>query len=113
VAVRFDGQLYFANVPYFEESLLNISARSPNAKYVLVVADGINQIDASGEETIRLLAQRLAENKTRLAFSGLKPQVLEVLRTTGTLEVIGADNFFIDEEQALAALSDRTKGMLD
>ena len=113
VAVRFDGQLYFANVPYFEESLLDLSARSPRARYVLIVADGINQVDASGEETIRLLAQRLAENKVRLAFSGLKPQVLDVLRATGTLEVVGADNVFADEEQAMATLSERTKDMLD
>ena len=107
IAVRFDGQLYFGNVPYFEDSLLDISARFPKARYVLVVADGVNQIDASGEETIRLLAQRLAENKVVLAFSGLKKQVLDVLRATGTLEVIGADNLFIDEDQALAALAGR------
>ncbi len=107
IAVRFDGQLYFGNVPYFEDSLLDISARFPKARYVLVVADGVNQIDASGEETIRLLAQRLAENKVVLAFSGLKKQVLDVLRATGTLEVIGADNLFIHEDQALVALAGR------
>lgn len=107
IAVRFDGQLYFANVPYFEDSLLDISARFPKARYILVVADGINQIDASGEETIRLLAQRLGENRVGLAFSGLKKQVLDVLKATGALEVIGADNVFIHEDQALAALAAR------
>lgn len=109
VAVRFDGQLYFANVPYFEDSLLDISARFAKARYVLVVADGINQIDASGEETIRLLVQRLAENRMRLAFSGLKPQVMSVLRATGTLDAIGEGQVFDDAEQALAALGERVK----
>ncbi|TAN48685.1 MAG: SulP family inorganic anion transporter, partial [Betaproteobacteria bacterium] len=107
VAVRFDGQLYFGNVPYFEDSLLDISARFPKARYVLVVADGINQIDASGEQTLRLLAQRLAENGVVLAFSGLKKQVLDVLRGTATLQAIGEDNLFLDEDQALAALAAR------
>lgn len=107
IAVRFDGQLYFGNVPYFEDSLLDISARFPKARYILVVADGINQIDASGEQTIRLLAQRLAENRVVLAFSGLKKQVLDVLRATGALEAIGADNLFVHEDQALAALAAR------
>ena len=107
VAVRFDGQLYFANVPYFEDTLLDISARFPKARNILVVADGINQIDASGEETIRLLAQRLGENRVGLAFSGLKKQVLDVLRATGTLEIIGADNVFVHEDHALAALAGR------
>ncbi len=107
IAVRFDGQLYFANVPYFEDSLLDISARFPKAKYVLVVADGINQIDASGEETIRLLAQRLAENGVVLAFSGLKEQVLDVMRAAGTLAAVGEQNIFIHEDEALAALAGR------
>jgi SulP family sulfate permease len=107
VAVRFDGQLYFANVPFFEDSLLDISARFSKARHILVVAQGINQIDASGEETIRLLAQRLGENGVGLAFSGLKKQVQDVLRAAGTLDVIGADNVFVHEDRALAALADR------
>jgi SulP family sulfate permease len=114
VAVRFDGQLYFANVPFFEDSLLDISARFPKASHILVVADGINQIDASGEATIRLLSERLRENGVGLAFSGLKKQVLDVLRATGTLDVIGADNLFVHEDQALAALAGRvTDGGFD
>lgn len=107
VAVRFDGQLYFANVPFFEDSLLDISARFPKARNILVVAQGINEIDASGEEAIRLLARRLGENSVGLAFSGLKKQVLDVLRAAGTLDVIGADNVFVHEDHALASLADR------
>ena len=40
VAVRFDGQLYFANVSYFEDMILETMASHPTAKYVLVVGDG-------------------------------------------------------------------------
>lgn len=107
VAVRFDGPLYFANVPHFEDSLLDISARFPKARFILVVADGISQIDATGEEAIRLLALRLAANRVRLAFSGLNKQVLGVLESTGALAVIGADNIFDHEDQALAVLAMR------
>jgi SulP family sulfate permease len=107
VAVRFDGQLYFANVPYFEDSLLEVAARFPKAHHVLVVGEGINQIDASGEEVIRHLVERLRENGVTLAFSGLKKQVLDVLDATGTRALIGEDNLFIHEDQALAALAER------
>ena len=106
VAVRFDGQLYFANVPYFEDSLLGVAARFPKARQVLVVAEGINQIDASGDEALRRLAERLRDGGVTLAFSGLKKQVLDVLRATGTLEVIGAHNIFVHEDAALAAFAD-------
>lgn len=107
VAVRFDGQLYFANVPYFEDSLLDVLARFPKARQILVVADGINQIDASGDEVVRHLVERLKENGVTLAFSGVKKQVLDVLGATGTRGVIGEDNLFIHEDQALTALADR------
>jgi SulP family sulfate permease len=109
VAVRFDGQLYFANVPYFEDSLLEVLARFPKARQILVVADGINQIDASGDEVVRHLVERLKENGVTLAFSGLKKQVLDVLDATGTRRVIGEDNVFVHEDQALAALADRVE----
>lgn len=107
VAVRFDGQLYFANVPYFEDSLLEIPARFPKVRAILVVGDGINQLDASGDEAIRLLAERLRDNGVTLAFSGLKKQVKDVLAGTGTLKTVGDENFFIDEDEALAALAAR------
>jgi SulP family sulfate permease len=107
VAVRFDGQLYFANVPYFEDSLLGVPTRFPKAREILVVGDGINQLDASGDEAIRLLAERLRDNGVTLSFSGLKKQVKDVLAATGTLKTVGEENVFIDENQALAALAAR------
>ena len=51
--------------------------------------------------------ERLRANGVTLAFSGLKKQVLDVMRATGTLEHIGADNIFVHEDAALAALTER------
>ncbi len=107
VAVRFDGQLYFANVPYFEDSLLAVSARFPKARSILVVADGINQVDASGVEAVRLLAGRLGAGGVALAFSGLKKQVRDVFDESNLTALVGAENLFLDENEALAALAAR------
>jgi len=106
-AIRFDGQLYFASVPYFEDSVLEVVARFPKAKHFLVVANGINQIDASGDETIRHLVERLRENGITLVFSGMKKQVKDVLATTGTLQIIGEENLFVHEDEALRAIFGR------
>ena len=70
--IRYDGSLYFANVPYFEDSILEEVANHPHAKFILIVGDGINQLDASGEEVIRHLVEQLRENNVTIAFSGLK-----------------------------------------
>jgi SulP family sulfate permease len=104
IAVRFDGALYFANVPYFEELILNQAAQHPRAKYILVVGEGINEIDASGEAVIRQLVQRMQENGITIVFTGLKMQALRVLERTGLYAMIGAQNFFRTENAALDAI---------
>ena len=40
-----------------------------------------------------------------MVFSGLKRQVLNVLERTGLHDIIGAENFFRTEEQALEAIA--------
>jgi SulP family sulfate permease len=104
IAVRFDGSLYFANVPYFEDAILNQVAQNPRARYILVVGDGINEIDASGEAVTRHLVSRLQENGITMVFSGLKTQVLRVMDRTGLYALVGAQHFFRTEDAALDAI---------
>ena len=106
-AIRFDGRLYFANVSYFEEAVLNAVADNPEAPYVLIVGDGINDIDASGEEVIHHLVERLNENGIVVLFAGLKKQVHDVMRATGLRDVIGEKRFFSSAEEALHAIYSR------
>lgn len=107
IVVRFDGQLYFANVSFFEDVLLSAVADKPDARYVLVVGDGINALDASGEEVLHHLVKRFKSNNITLAFSGLKRQVLQVMRQTNLRGIIGGENLFPTEEMALNAIYTR------
>lgn len=108
-AIRFDGRLYFANVSYFEEAVLNAVADNPEAPYVLIVGDGINGIDASGEEVIHHLVDRLNENGIVVLFSGLKKQIHDVMRATGLRDKIGEKRFFATAEEALDAIYSRAE----
>lgn len=101
VAIRFDGSLYFANVSYFEDSILDACADNPDVKYVLVVSDGINQLDASGEEVLHHLVTRLQSAGITMVFSGLKKQVLAIMQATNLYAQIGAQNVFATEDMAL------------
>lgn len=104
VAIRFDAALYFANVPYFEDAILDAAASHPKAKYILILGEGINQLDASGEEVIRHLVARLRTRGVNLVFIGLKRQVLQVMQRTGLYALIGAQHFFRTDRQALEAV---------
>ncbi|WP_018174448.1 SulP family inorganic anion transporter [Thioalkalivibrio sp. ALJ9] len=105
--MRFDGSLYFANVPYFEDAVLDLIARHPQAKYLIVVGKGINEIDASGEEVIHQLVHRLKARGITLVFAGVKAQVLEVMQRTGLEDIIGKDNIFKSTDHAVKEISER------
>ena len=110
-AVRFDGSLYFANVSYFEDAILEAVASNPQAPYLLIVGDGINQIDASGEEVIHHLVERMRNNGVVVLFSGLKKQVIDVMRATGLFALIGEKAFFPAAEAALEKIYGREENL--
>ena len=108
-AIRFDGRLYFANVAYFEDAVLEAVANNPEAPYVLIVGDGINDIDASGEEVIHHLVERLNENGIVVLFAELKKQIHDVFGATGLRDIIGERRFFATADQALEAIYSRAE----
>lgn len=105
VPVRFDGELTFINVAYFEDVILGARSDYPEARVILVIGSGINEIDASGEETLRELACRLREAGVELMFSGLKHQVMAALERSGLVAALGREKFFANKQAALQALS--------
>ena len=108
ILIRFDGQLFFANTTYFEDCILAAVAEKPDAKYILVIGDGINQLDASGEEVVHHLVERMFGNGITMVFSGLKKQVLDVMRRTNLFSYIGGDdNIFPTKDQALVHIYQR------
>ncbi len=107
IVIRFDGKLFFTNVSYFEDSILKAVSEKPDANYLLVVADGINQLDASGEVVLHHLIDRLNKSNVTIVFAGLKRQVLEVMKRTHLFENIGQNNLFPTKDMALASIYKR------
>lgn len=102
--LRFDGRLYFGSSSYFEDLVLESIARAPELRYLVVDAEGINQIDASGEQTLRAVIQRLREVGIDVYFTRAKSQFTDVLERSGAMEYIGRDHFFRWNQHALEYL---------
>jgi SulP family sulfate permease len=100
-AVRFDGALRFVNDSYFEDALLKLERENPDMVYILVQSSGINEIDASGIEMLRNLLDRFENSGIKLAFSGLKKQVSDVMDRTGLTNKIGQQNIFATDKMAI------------
>ena len=109
--VRYDGSLDFLNAAHFEEVILQAHAEFPEAKTILVISNGINSIDASGEEKIREIAEYMKEANVKLAFSSLKQPVREKFDRAGLPRLLGEENLFKTRDIAIQALEARFSAM--
>lgn len=99
--LRFDGTLYFANAGYFENKVLANLAGKPKLKYVIIDAEGINQIDATGEQMLQVLAHRLKSAGVQLMFARAKRQLMNIFHATHFFENLGAQHFFRTRTDAI------------
>ncbi|MBS0324983.1 MAG: SulP family inorganic anion transporter [Proteobacteria bacterium] len=106
-ALRFDDSLEFVNAAHFEDSVLRLAREHPGARFILIAAGGINEIDASGVEVVANLADHLAERGVTLVFSGLKQQVQRVFDRTGLTAKLGSSNLHATDRAAVEALVPR------
>ncbi len=103
-AIRFDGPLNFANASYLEDEVLDRLSKLPDLRHVLIVADGINEVDASGEETLRHLVDHLREADLDVSFCGLKDQVVDVLKRSHLYDFVGDNHVYPSLAHAVAAI---------
>jgi len=73
----------------------------------------MNQLDASGEEVLHHVVQRMRDNGITVVFSGLKKQILDVMRRTGLHEQIGEQNIHATADMALKAIYQQLKLLKD
>ncbi|MBE0425279.1 MAG: SulP family inorganic anion transporter [Nitrospirae bacterium] len=99
--VQFEGPLFFANASYLEDSIRGIIETKQKLKHIIFVANGINEMDASGEETLSLLVDRVRSAGLDISLCGVNESVLKVLKRTHLLEKIGQDHIFNTPEQAI------------
>ncbi|MHB1333609.1 MAG: SulP family inorganic anion transporter [Sulfuriferula sp.] len=107
VIVRYDDSLDFLNAAHFEDVILRAHTDFPQAKTVLVIGNGINNIDASGEEKIREIAKYMHTAGVKLAFSSLKQPVREKFDSAGLQHLLGAENVFKSRDLAFQTLQTR------
>ena len=100
--VRFDGSLFFANASYLDEQVAKFRTEHPDLRYILLDAKGINDMDASGEEALSMIVDRLRAAKLGFAMCGIKGQVMVVMERTHLLDKIGMENIYPDTEMAVA-----------
>jgi MFS superfamily sulfate permease-like transporter len=99
--VRFDAPLFFANASFLEDQITDRMQAKKGLKHIVIVANGINDIDASGEETLSLLVDRIRSAGLDVSLSGVNESVMKVLKRTHLDVKIGEDHIFPTMERAI------------
>ncbi len=106
--LRYNGSIFFTNVNYLEEKILDLIESMPELRHILVVGNGINELDASGLDMVSLLVDRVRERGYDISFSGLNDSVLDVMRRTYLYEKIGENNFFRNVTRAIESIFEKS-----
>ncbi len=104
--VRFDGPLFFANASYLEDQISDRRMAKKELRHIIIVSNGINDIDASGEESLSLIVDRVRRAGIDISLSGVNGTVMTVLRRTHLLAKIGEDHIFPTTEGAINTVYD-------
>lgn len=111
--IRFDGSLFYANAGYLEEKISDIILNMPELKHIIIVSNGINDMDASGEEMLSLIVDRVRSAGYDISFSGIKENVLEVMERTHLDAKIGDENMFPTMHDAVRIIHSREHTQCD
>ncbi|MGI9519982.1 MAG: SulP family inorganic anion transporter, partial [Pirellulaceae bacterium] len=100
LALRVDESLTFANAPCLESWLLGAIADRPELHCVLLVASGINDVDATGIEVLESIREELKSSEVELYLSDVKGPVIDRLRNFGMDEVSLNDHIILSADLA-------------
>lgn len=106
--IRFEGPLFFANASYLEDEINERINKNPELRHIIIAANGINDMDASGEEMLALIVQWLRSAGYGISLSGVNESVYKVLERTHLLEEIGIHNVYPTMEKAIAKVHQHT-----
>jgi sulfate permease, SulP family len=102
--IRFEGPLFFANASYLEDQINERIQSKKSLKHIVIVANGMNDIDASGEEVLSLVVSTVRSAGLDISFSGVNESVMAVFERTHLIEKIGRDHIYSTMEKAICAV---------
>ena len=105
--VRFDGPLFFANAGYLEDQIRQRRLTKQQLRHIIIAANGINDIDASGQEALSFVVDRLRRAGIEISLSGINESVMAALERTHLTAKIGEDHFYSDIYAAIRAIHAR------
>jgi sulfate permease, SulP family len=111
VVYRLDDRLFFANSRYVTRRMREAVRGAPTTAHWLVLdAEGISQIDATGMDALAQLVGELDQDDVTLVVARMRGELERHLGTAGLREQIGTDRFYPTVRAAVQACVAATGG---
>lgn len=105
--VEIQGDLYFGAVNHIEEEILQIAARNPAQRFLLIRMHHVNQIDFSGVHMLENLVDIYRDRGGDVFLVRVADRPRQLLESTGCLDYLGPRNI-LDEDEAVSLLFHHT-----
>jgi SulP family sulfate permease len=105
--LRLDGSIFFGAVNHISEELHNIIDASPEQYHILIIASGINFMDATGCHMLFHENRSLRLAGREISLCSLKREVLDMLKRGGCFANMGSEHFFTSKDEAIQSIVSR------
>jgi SulP family sulfate permease len=101
IILRFDAQLFFGNIEFFKELVLNaIEENKDQVKGFVINARAINYIDSTATEQLVELIKKLQKKEIRVMMVGAIGPARDLIIKSKLIKVLGKENLFITSGDA-------------
>lgn len=96
--VHVEGNLFFGAAELFREQIRRV-CQEPNLSVVILRLKNAHHMDATSVMALEELLVYMREHKRTLILSGIRKDLVRILKRSGLLECIGRENIFFDVYQ--------------
>ena len=109
LSIRIDEALTYLNARWLEEYVLERVAERPELRHVILMCSAVNEIDASGLESLEAINHRLGDGGIGLHLSEVKGPEMDRLARTHFLEELNGEVFLTQDKAFAEVVQDTGK----
>jgi sulfate permease, SulP family len=104
LSLRIDESLTYLNARWLEEYVLRLVADRPDLRHVILMFSAVNEVDASGLESLEAINHRLGDAGVGLHLSEVKGPVMDRLERSHFLDELNG-RVFLSQDRAFGELA--------
>ena len=104
LSIRIDESLTYLNARWLEEYVLEEIAERPDVRHVILMCSAVNEIDASGLESLEAINHRMTDAGIGLHLSEVKGPVMDRLKRTHFVDELNGQ-VFLSQNRAFRELA--------